>query len=206
MSKWQSLRRSLRRSPRYPHRQSMKITQVGDCLMLQYVFNCMCAPFQHQMPWDPWRQVASKCTCAGANVLESQKGSIASRVAWGIARKPQLASSTPCVLLIPTAISTRSVIARSHIRRVHLDQWQIATTYKHHWPQVIVWKMPISTRMAARTSWVGLYFKISISFLSCTFSFNHCNSILCLNHILYPTYASFSQSHFGLNNCRDHGT
>ena len=80
-SKRQSLRRSLRRSPRYPHRQSMKITQVGDCLMLQYVFNCMCAPFQHQMPWDPWRQVASKCTCAGANLMESQKGSIASRAA-----------------------------------------------------------------------------------------------------------------------------
>ena len=80
-SKRQLMRWSLRRSPRYPHRQSMKITQVGDCLMLQYVFNCMSAPFQHQMSRNPWRQVASKCTFAGAKLLESQKGSIVSRIA-----------------------------------------------------------------------------------------------------------------------------
>ena len=111
--------------------------------MLLYVFNFMCAPFQHQRPREAWHQVASKCTCAlmTANLLERQWRSIVSRNARGIAREEQLAISTPGLLLHITmgcAISMRSAIASSHFRMVHLEQDIVATicnvwTIEHNW-------------------------------------------------------------------------
>ena len=107
--------------------------------MLQYVFNYMCVPFQHQTSRASRGQVASECTHARAHLLAGQVVSLVSGIARIIARKPNLASTTPgglvtiqASILGALAICTRTAIARSHVRIVHLDQWNFARQAKHH--------------------------------------------------------------------------
>ena len=62
-------------------------------------------------------------------VLVNKYTNLVSTIACGVARTPQLASSTPGRLLQPLvhcAIHTSTAVARIHVRNVHLDQWQIA--------------------------------------------------------------------------------
>ena len=111
-------RKSQRRSQRQSQRQSRRRSQtqasermeVGDCLVFQYVYNWMFAPFQHQ--------VANSTTCVITNTLHSKRSKV-SRVAYSIALKTfQLASSTPCRMVI--ARFTKTVITLSHVRLVRL--------------------------------------------------------------------------------------
>ena len=104
--------------------------------MLQYVFNYMCVPFQHQTPRVPWAQVAnSNMSAVRANVLQIIELHTGSGNACLFANQSQLASSSPGGLVlrglrinIATAIFSRTAITKSIVRIVQLDQWQTSTS------------------------------------------------------------------------------
>ena len=118
-SQRQSQRQSLRWSPRHAQRKYMMMI-VSDCLMLQYIFKCICTPFHHQ-----FNQFASRNTNAMVPVLIPwEQPNLMSTIASGIAKASHLAISTPGS--VEYAIHTRTAVPNQHARIVHLDQWQIA--------------------------------------------------------------------------------